>query len=266
MKKYLSFFRIRVLAGLQYRGPALAGVITQFVWGFMSIRLYHAFFLSDPASLPMQPQQLSNYIWLQQAFLAAFALWQMDSTIFQDIETGQVAYELTRPLDIYSMWFTKNLSLRVSRVLLRFLPILIIAFFLPGSGKLTIVSLYRCLLFILSMTLTMILMVAMAMLLYAGTFYTTNSMGLRIFAVSLAELLSGLAIPLPLMPQTIQNVLRFLPFNSLQNTPLLIYNGLTSGTNILFALLLQGFWIILFIVIGKKFIANGVKKAVILGG
>lgn len=30
MKKYLSFFRMRFLMGLQYRAAAAAGVVTQF--------------------------------------------------------------------------------------------------------------------------------------------------------------------------------------------------------------------------------------------
>ena len=32
MKKYLSFFRIRFIAGLQYRAAAWAGIATQFAW------------------------------------------------------------------------------------------------------------------------------------------------------------------------------------------------------------------------------------------
>lgn len=39
MKKYLSFFRIRFLCGLQYRAAALAGVVTQFAWGGMNVLL-----------------------------------------------------------------------------------------------------------------------------------------------------------------------------------------------------------------------------------
>ena len=32
MKKYLSFFRLRFITGLQYRTAALAGIATQFFW------------------------------------------------------------------------------------------------------------------------------------------------------------------------------------------------------------------------------------------
>ena len=40
MKKYLSFFRLRFLMGLQYRTAALAGIVTQFAWGGMEILMY----------------------------------------------------------------------------------------------------------------------------------------------------------------------------------------------------------------------------------
>lgn len=53
MKKYLSFFRLRFAMGLQYRTAALAGITTQFAWGFMEIMIFHAFYRADAASFPM---------------------------------------------------------------------------------------------------------------------------------------------------------------------------------------------------------------------
>ena len=50
MKKYISFFRLRLVMGLQYRAAALGGVVTQFFWGFMEIIALRAFYESDPAA------------------------------------------------------------------------------------------------------------------------------------------------------------------------------------------------------------------------
>ena len=47
--KYLSFFRLRFAMGLQYRTAALAGIVTQFVWGFMEIMIFKAFYRADAA-------------------------------------------------------------------------------------------------------------------------------------------------------------------------------------------------------------------------
>ena len=69
MKAYLSFFRIRFLAGLQYRTAAWAGIATQFAWGGMNLLMYAAFYKTGADAFPMEFAALSDYIWLQQAFL-----------------------------------------------------------------------------------------------------------------------------------------------------------------------------------------------------
>lgn len=44
MRKYIAFFRLRFSMGLQYRAAALAGIVTQFVWGTMEILMFRAFY------------------------------------------------------------------------------------------------------------------------------------------------------------------------------------------------------------------------------
>ena len=112
MKKYLSFFRIRFIAGLQYRAAAWAGIATQFAWGGMTILMFWAFYQSGENNFPMTFPQLSSYIWMQQAFLAMFMAWFFDNDIFESITSGSIAYELCRPCDVYAMWFVKNMAIR----------------------------------------------------------------------------------------------------------------------------------------------------------
>ena len=60
LKKYVSFFRLRFVMGLQYRTAAFAGIATQFAWGFMEITVFHAFNNTDPAAFPMGFGQLAS--------------------------------------------------------------------------------------------------------------------------------------------------------------------------------------------------------------
>ena len=68
MKKYLSFFRMRFLMGLQYRAAAAAGVVTQFTWGFMELLVFRAFYQADASAFPMSFEAVASYIWLQKYF------------------------------------------------------------------------------------------------------------------------------------------------------------------------------------------------------
>lgn len=49
-------------------------------------------------------------------------MWFFEMDIFESIEKGTIAYELCRPLDIYNMWFARNMATRLSKALLRSVP------------------------------------------------------------------------------------------------------------------------------------------------
>ena len=118
-----SFFRLRFSMGLQYRAAAIAGIVCQFLWGFMEIMVYHAFYRADASAFPMTIEATATYIWLQQAFLALFMAWFMENEIFDSILNGNIVYELCRPIDIYNMWFSRSVANRLSRAVLRCFPI-----------------------------------------------------------------------------------------------------------------------------------------------
>lgn len=267
MRKYLSFFRIRFLAGLQYRAAAWAGIATQFAWGGMSILMYRAFYQSGQNAFPMEFSQLSSYIWMQQAFLAMFMVWFYDNEIFDHITSGSIAYELCRPCDLYSMWFVKNMAIRLSRVVLRCAPILLVAALLPAPYGVTLpASLEAALLFPISMLLGFLVMVAFSMLVYISAFYTISPNGVRILVTSVLEFLAGGVLPIPFFPDWLRPVMYALPFASMQNTPYLIYVGHFAAGDALGGMVMQLFWVIALVLMGKGWMNQALKKVVVQGG
>ncbi len=267
MKKYISLFRIRFINGLQYRAAALAGIATQFFWGFMEILLFKAFYESNPTQIPMEFNQLASYIWLQQAFLALFASWTLDNDIFKIISDGNIAYELARPANLYDLWFSKNLALRVSNASMRCLAILIVAWFLPEPYRLTPPpNFLTFILFLITLILGLFVVVGFCMFVYIASFHTLNPMGIRLVAIGLTDLLSGSVIPFPFFPRAIQKVLELLPFGSIQNVPLRIYTGNISGNEIFPTIILQIVWVIVLVFLGKLWMNSSLKKIVVQGG
>jgi len=266
-KKYFSFFGIRFTAALQYRAAALAGVATQFAWGFMEIILFGAFYEADPAAFPMERQALASYVWLQQATLAMFMLWKMDTSIFESIRSGGVALELCRPLDVYTMWFTKNCASRIADTLLRCVPILVVTSFLPKPWGMALpADMAAAGMFVLSAVLGAFVVVAALMLIYISAFYTLNPTGVRLFAATIAEFASGAVIPLPFMPDAVQRVLAVLPFASMQSTPFLIWGGTLSGREAWAAIALQAFWAVTLVIAGRLWMRAALRKVVAQGG
>ena len=239
MKKYLSFFRLRFSMGLQYRAAAAAGIVTQFVWGGM----------------------------LQQAFLALFMAWLMENEIFDCIRNGNVSYEMCRPLDIYNMWFTRSVANRVSKAVLRCMPILLVAAVVPAPYGMTLpVSPKAAVLFTAGMVLGVLVVTAFCMLVYVITFFTISPDGVRMVAVSAVELLAGSIIPIPFFPDSVRKILELLPFAAMQNVPLRIYSGDLAGEAAVTALLLQVFWLAVLVLMGKLLMHRAEKKISVQGG
>lgn len=267
MKKYIAFFRLRFSMGLQYRAAALAGIVTQFVWAAMEILMFRAFYKTQPEAFPMTFQATCAYVWMQQAFLALFMAWMMENEIFDSIVNGNIAYELCRPINIYNMWFARSLANRFSKAVLRCLPILLVAAFLPAPyGLMLPVSIPAFLLFLLTLFMGVGVTVAFCMLVYMVSFFTISPAGIRMVAVSVVEFFQGAVIPLPFFPDGIRKIFELLPFASMQNVPLRIYSGDLYGNDMWQAILLQFFWLFVLTGMGRILDALAMKKITVQGG
>lgn len=267
MRKYISFFKIRFSMGLQYRTAALAGIVTQFAWGFMEIMIFKAFYEADAAAFPMTLSATASYIWLQQAFLAFFAAWMMENEIFDSVVNGNIAYELCRPIRIYNMWFSRSLANRVSRAVLRCFPILLVAAFVPAPyGIAAPASVMHFVIFLITLILGLLVTIAFCMLVYGLTFFTISPQGLRMVFVSMVEFFAGAVIPIPFFPEKMQKVLELLPFASMQNVALRIYSGSMTGAQMQKTILIQIFWLVALVLMGSSLCRFAEKKVTVQGG
>src|SRR5438046_7910813 len=100
MKAYLAILSSRFRIFIQYRAAALAGIGTQLFFGGVRMMIFDAFYRSSNAPQPMMREEVITYIWLGQALLLLTMLGP-DKDVAAMIRTGNVAYEMTRPLDLY---------------------------------------------------------------------------------------------------------------------------------------------------------------------
>lgn len=267
IRTYIAFFRLHFMMGLQYRSAAFAGIITQFAWGAMEILMFRAFYRADAASFPMRLDAVCSYVWMQQAFLALFMTWMMENEIFQTIINGNVCYELCRPVDIYHLWFSRSLANRLSKAVLRCVPILLVASLLPSPYGLSAPDSFTAfLLFLFTLLTGLCVTVAFCMLVYISAFFTVSPEGIRMVAVSAVEFFSGKVIPLPFFPDRLRKLFALFPFASMQNVPLRIYSGDLSGYDMWRAIALQLTWLVLLIGIGKWLNALAMRKITLQGG
>lgn len=267
VRKFLSLFRIRFSAGIQYRAAALAGIATQIAWGFLNIMLYMMFYRDNPDAFPMALQALVSYMWLRQAFLMLFETWGVESDILESITSGGVAYELVRPAGIYGIWYVRTLSARASKVLLRAGPVLLMAALLPAPYGLSLPASPAAFAgFLCTLVLGTFVAGAYVMLVYIVTLYTMQPQGVRIAFNSMAELLTGSLIPLPFFPAALARILELTPFAAMSNVPYRIYSGDIAGAAAWQAAGLQIFWLLALFALGQFLLSRALRRAVIQGG
>jgi ABC-2 type transport system permease protein len=187
-----------------------------------------------------------------------------DPDVAAMIRTGSVAYEMTRPLDLYSLWFTRAFSGRSAPIFLRAIPIFVIAgLFLglrmpPSAGALALFIVSLCGAFLVAASIIALLTISML--------WTISGEGIARMAPAVIFFFSGIVIPLPLFPDWMQGVLALLPMRALIDTPFRIYLEHLSGADALAAIVHQYVWVLAFVIAGRAFLSLGVRKLVVQGG
>ncbi|MCI3920865.1 ABC-2 family transporter protein [Paenibacillus sp. TRM 82003] len=267
MRAYVSLGKLRFMTGLQYRAAAFAGIATQFFFGFIFIMVYVAFYEHSGAEPPMTLQQVVSYVWLQQIFLGFIALWFRDPDIFQLITSGNIAYELCRPNGLYPFWYAKLLAARLASVALRCLPLLAVVFFLPEPYRMTVPPTPGSfLLFVVALTLGLLLVVSISMLIYISVFWTMSPVGSILMIAIAGEFFAGMIVPIPLMPEWMQQVTYALPFRWTMDFPFRVYTGHIPWDAALKGIAIQAAWLAALVAFGHWGMRRALRQVVIQGG
>ncbi len=263
MKSYVAILKARFAALFQYRAAALAGMCTQVFWGFILIMIMQAFYSESQGPEPLTLTQTITYIWLVQAFLQ-FVPWNTDKELEAQVKTGNVAYELVRPLDLYWHWFARLLALRLAPTMVRCIPLFTLAILFFGMSA--PVSKEAGFVFIASILLSALLSAAITTLLTISLFWTISGEGIQRLTPHLSVFLMGLIVPLPLFPDWMQPFLNIQPFRAILDIPIRLYTGVIADADAPYYLAFQLFWIAAFVWGGRHFMNKALRRIELQGG
>lgn len=267
MRQYVAYFKLRFIASLQYRVAAIAGILTQFAFGFIFVMIYIAFYQSNKSGAPMELNQVVTYLWLQQSFFSFLYLYYRDKEILTMIKNGDVAYELCRPGNLYIKWYIKIFSSKLAALTLKFAPILLVAIFLPEPYRMMLPpNLKVFFTFLLSIGFSLFLIPAFCALIHLLSFFLLDDRGIYTFVISFAEIFAGNAIPLPFFPDLLQKIANLLPFRYMTDLPFRIYTGHISLSAAFPQIIIQFFWTVIFVGIGFFMTKKALNRVVVQGG
>jgi ABC-2 type transport system permease protein len=251
---------------LQYRIAALAGIGTQFFFGLVRVMVFQAFFRSSTVVQPMTLAQTVTYIWLGQALLGILP-WNGDAEVQELVRTGNVAYEICRPVDLYGMWFSRCVALRTATTALRAIPVMAMAGLLAPAYRVGLPpSAGAAVAFAVSLAGAVPLSAAITNLYGIVTMWTISGEGISRIIPTLAMLLSGLTIPLAFFPDWLHPIIQALPFAGVMDLPFRFYLGSLPPWQIVPYLAFQLAWTIALAFLGRRLLATGLRRVVVQGG
>jgi ABC-2 type transport system permease protein len=261
--------RYRML--LQYRAAAFAGLVTQCFWGAMMLMVAAAFYTASRQAQPMSLPEVVAYIWLGQAFFGMLP-WTIDEEFAQKVRDGSVAYDLLRPVDLYTFWYSHTMAYRTAPTTLRAIPLgLLVMLVLPCCGLAEWAlgpppSWLSGVLFGVSLLAAAALSTAITMLSHISLLWTISAAAMERIMPAVVTVFAGMVIPLPLFPDWLQPLLHWQPFRGLVDVPFRIYSGNIPPTVALLEIGFQGVWIGCLVWLGRVLLARGTRKLVVQGG
>ncbi len=263
MRAYLSVFRMRLRMETQYRGAMLGGIVCQVFFGLVLISLYRALYASRPQELPLS--HVVTYVWIQQAFFRM--LLATDSDLADKIRTGNIAYDLCRPVSMYGFYYIRAAAQKLMGSMMRAVPMLVFAAILPeGWGISLPVSLPAFLLAFLALFLGLLCVSALENITMAFTMRTLDPRGMQALLNLLMMILAGNILPLTLFPDSWQKIVTLFPYAQLLDAPIRLYTGEYTLSEAPRVLLVQLAWTTALVLLGLRMWSANQKHIVLQGG
>ena len=248
---------------MTYRAAVLAGLVTNFFFGFLRIAVLLALYGQREEIAGVDVQGAITYMALIQAaigYLSMFSWYDLT----RSIHTGEIASDLLKPMNLFTYWLALDLGRAIVQFLMRGVLILFIyEFFFDLAYPATAA---QWLGLGIGIVLSWLLSFSWRFLVNLAAFWTPNALGIGRFFFIASWFFSGFLMPLRYFPDWVVQICHLTPFPSMLNTVLDLYIGVLHGPELWRALGVQALWVMVLTGLAQMILRAGVKRLVILGG
>ena len=261
--KYSEYVRISFQKMLAYRVSYMIGVVTYVIHVSVYYFLYKALYHNHDVIHGYTLSEILTYIslgWISKSLYLNY----IDREITDDVQSGQVAMDLIKPVDFQLMYFSRGLGHSLFRFALFTPPIVVVTGFMfsvsPPASGLHLITFFVATLF--------------SILIYLGINYIIGLLSIFFLSIRgilysknlIIELLSGLLIPIDWFPDWFKFISKLLPFQMIAYNPLQIYLGRVDGHRMLLSLLSQLTWLAIIFICGRFVWRLCQRRILIQGG
>ncbi|MGC5018219.1 ABC transporter permease [Micromonospora sp. DT47] len=247
-----------------YRQAAVAGVVTNSVFGFLRCYVFLAVAGTAGTAAGYDRAQLATFVWAGQGLLAVVLLWGW-TDLADRIRTGEIASDLLRPVHPVTSYLATDLGRAGYALPTRLLPPLLVGplffdVYLPARAA-------TVPLFLFSAVTAVVLCFGCRFLVNASAYWLQDVRGPMILWTVGSGVLAGLYFPLRFLPEELQWALWVgTPFPSLLQTPLDVLVERDPPATQLGLVALQLGWAVLILVACRLVQRRAERRLVVQGG
>jgi ABC-2 type transport system permease protein len=263
MRLFWEIARRAFHRNLTYRAATIAGLVTNFGYGWLRVSVLLALYDGRSAVAGITVNGLYAYVALTQAVIGYLAIFNWIE-LMNSVYTGEVGSDLLKPMNFYLYWLARDGGRAFAALLLRGVVIMLLfALVFPITVPVTA---DRWLWVGTAVVLSWLVSFSYRFLVNLAAFWTPNARGISRFAFVISWFFSGFLMPLRLFPDWVQTVANLTPFPHMLNTVVEVYLGVLQGPALWQALLVQAVWAVGMAVLGQLVLRTAVRRLVILGG
>lgn len=266
IRTYRPFTRAGMLESVAYRANFICFLLGEIMSCFIMFFVWRAVFDETQVFSGFTMEDMVVYLFI--TFLTGYLTYS-DGTyaIATEIRDGSIAMRMIKPCSFDMCFLFQELGNKIFNVLVIFVPITagveIYRYVITGEWQFNIAYF---LLYIVSLILAYLISFYFNVSYGFMAFYLKNLWGADILKEVIVNFLSGATIPLAFMPAFLETALNILPFSSLSYTPVMIYMGMYSPSEIAYRMLFQVFWLAVMILLSKLVWKHAVKRLCSQGG
>ena len=263
MRKYADLAMIGIKEHMAYLSSVWANFLAKVVYLYMQFALWNALFASNKGNnIPLSHNETIRYI-IVATIISTFMECDVIGWINGQIQSGDVANQLIRPIDYKFMIFARHIGTSLARFVIYTIPLMILICIFY-NGELFCKKKLAC--GILSIILAYLIQFLYSLIIGLMAFWLIVTWPLNMLLAAIYKLLSGSWIPAAMFPELLTKINMFLPFRAIYAIPVTIITTTMSAESIRESLSIQLFWVVVLFLISEAAWVVGKNKLVVQGG
>jgi ABC-2 type transport system permease protein len=263
LSAYLYIAKMRILTSLAYRFEVFVSVGSNLVLMLATVFLWKAAYKGVDVVNGLNENQMITYA-IVSVLLSSLFQCDVQNIINNRIREGEIAIDFMRPVNLFGCYLGEDAGSAVSSLVNRMLPLLVIS--LLFFHMVTPSHAVSWVLFMVSCVFSFGILWLLSALIGLTAFWVMELGNMGIVKDTIVRIFSGSLVPLWFFPEGVQNVSRYLPFQYTYQTPLGIFIGRLDTAQALQAMLVQGIWIGVLLLLLHWVWSRARKNVLVQGG